>query len=347
MSITNLGNQYITFDYRHPAKGSDFNTLLREGIKPGVYSGGDITITGGNTISIAPFVAYLNTGTDKMIRVETRSAVALTITESTPVLSITYTWQDVSEDWLDWNQRASGSAKITNEVCLGEMVFISNLIDSIDYSLRDYGLYINGQYSPDIIPVGSIVARVAGYFGDNSNGSYTDLALALPSNWKVCDGSLCNDVDSPIFNGTGRYLPNLTDSRFIMGSTVALSGVIGGNTGNQVTLITENLPNHNHTNTHTHTFSGSTGAVSADHSHTMTLPSWWGATPTSNAGWGGDNGLAVASATNTTSGVSANHTHAYSGTTSSASAQTGYTGSGTAFSILPKYLTAPYIMRIK
>lgn len=141
MSITNLGNQYITFDYRHPATGKDFNTLLRAGIKPGIYSGGAITITGANTITIDPFVAYLKVSTDKLVRVETKTVVSLTITESTPILSLTYTWSDTIENWLDWNQRAVGSAVITNEVCLCKMVFVANVISSIDYTVRDYGLY--------------------------------------------------------------------------------------------------------------------------------------------------------------------------------------------------------------
>lgn len=153
MSITNLGNQYITFDYRHPATGRDFNTLLRGGIKPGIYSGGTITITGANTISIAPFIAYLYSSTDKLVRVETRTAVALTITESTPVLSITYPWADVAENWLDWNQRAHGSAPITNEVCLGEMVFVANAINSIDYTVKNWGKQLESDVTTGQSPI--------------------------------------------------------------------------------------------------------------------------------------------------------------------------------------------------
>jgi hypothetical protein len=139
MSIINLGDQYITFDYKHPATGRAFNTLLREGIQPGVYSGGAITITGGNSISIAPFVAYVKSQSDKLVRIETRTAISLGITESTPVLSITFSWADVSEVWTDFNQRASGSSPITYEVCLGKMIFGGGIITGIDYSVKNYG----------------------------------------------------------------------------------------------------------------------------------------------------------------------------------------------------------------
>jgi hypothetical protein len=160
MSITNLGNQYITFDYKHPATGSAFNTSLREAVKPGLYSGGQISITGANEISIAPFVVYIKTGTlytdAKLIRIETRSAVTLTITESTPVIALTFTWQDVSENWLDFNQRTSGSAPLTNEICLGECEFTASVITSINTECVTRGLldedgnaYVDGDIVSD------------------------------------------------------------------------------------------------------------------------------------------------------------------------------------------------------
>uniref|UniRef100_A0A6H1ZEX5 Tail protein n=1 Tax=viral metagenome TaxID=1070528 RepID=A0A6H1ZEX5_9ZZZZ len=86
------------------------------------------------------------------------------------------------------------------------------------------------------MPVGVIMAWLGGYFADGSNGTYTkvlgatnDVAGAngyVNPYWHVCNGAALNDAGSPIFNGALRYLPNLTDDRFIMGSTVA--GGIGG-----------------------------------------------------------------------------------------------------------------------
>jgi hypothetical protein len=149
MSATNLGNQYITFDYKHPATGEDFNTLLRGGIKPGVYEGGLITPSGGVEISIAPFVIYINTGDDKLCRIETRSAVSLSVTEATPVIALTYTWSNVSENWLNFNQRASGSAPLTNEIILGECTFAGGIITGIDYTDKTWGLKYDGTVNPD------------------------------------------------------------------------------------------------------------------------------------------------------------------------------------------------------
>jgi hypothetical protein len=194
-----------------------------------------------------------------------------------------------------------------------------------------------------VTPIGTIAAYMPGYFTNGANAGFTAVALSIPENWKVCDGSLCNDPNSLIFNGAGRYLPNLTDSRFIMGSSIANAGQIGGNTNNEKILTEANLPPHVHTNVHTHTFSGTTGNDSPDHTHSFTL----------SEGYAGGNAY-PSSRSNlqmpgscATGGASVRHTHTYSGTTSGASASTGSVGSGTAFSILPKYLTAAYIMRIK
>jgi hypothetical protein len=101
-------------------------------------------------------------------------------------------------------------------------------------------------------PVGSIVAFNGGYYTNASNGGFTNVvgntvaavnAYCNSDGWYACDGSTLNLAGSPIFNGTGRYLPNLTDSRFIQGSTTA--GSVGGS----------NTTSHTHTITHTHTIS--------------------------------------------------------------------------------------------
>jgi hypothetical protein len=79
VSFYNLGDQVITFDFKHPAKSADFNNLLKDFVPPGIYKGGELSIVSGNVLAIAPFTAYLNVGTDKLIRVETRSTINLTI----------------------------------------------------------------------------------------------------------------------------------------------------------------------------------------------------------------------------------------------------------------------------
>ena len=105
------------------------------------------------------------------------------------------------------------------------------------------------QYSA--IPVGTISPWMGGYFSGASNSGFTDVlgntvALANarlnPSNWYVCDGTALNMAGSPIFNGAGRYLPNLTDNRFIQGGLTC-----GGIGGSSTMAHTHTGPSHSHT----------------------------------------------------------------------------------------------------
>lgn len=105
-------------------------------------------------------------------------------------------------------------------------------IDSDDGKVyRYYGAAWVEIASAAGFPEGTIIAWVGGYFGDGSNGSYANVlagantvaatnALLNADGWYVCDGAALNLGTSTIFNGASRYLPNLTDDRFIMGDTV-------------------------------------------------------------------------------------------------------------------------------
>ena len=93
----------------------------------------------------------------------------------------------------------------------------------------------------DYIPVGIVL----GFIPTNLSFTIPQInALLLDFNFVVCDGSEYNNVSSPIFNGAGRYLPNLTNNRFLMGNTTV--GSIGGN---------------NYLENHKHTFTLSTDAL--------------------------------------------------------------------------------------
>jgi len=76
-----------------------------------------------------------------------------------------------------------------------------------------------------MIPVGTVLPLIQSYFGVN-NSAPVHVVVDLPEIWKECDGSALNDTDSPIWRGSGRYLPDLTGDIFLMGSAVA--GGVGG-----------------------------------------------------------------------------------------------------------------------
>lgn len=109
------------------------------------------------------------------------------------------------------------------------------------------------------LPPGVVIGFVGGYFGDGSNGSFTAVhnsaytinAQVNSYGLYVADGSACNIAGSVYFDGPGRYLPNLTDGRFFMGSNTA--GSIGGSAtmshthataGHELTIA--EMPEHAH-----------------------------------------------------------------------------------------------------
>ena len=80
-------------------------------------------------------------------------------------------------------------------------------------------------------PIGAVAPWIGGYFTDTINGGFTNvlgntvanvnayLLASYAGRFKVCNGASLIDVQSPIFNVAGRFLPNISDSRFLMGST--------------------------------------------------------------------------------------------------------------------------------
>src|SRR5690349_12722337 len=110
MSVLDNGNQKFTWDYKHPLKSEDFNTLLRGQTEPGIYEGGDLTNV-ANDVTIAPFVAYLNfNGTlQGCVRVKTSIDAELEgITagnNEVHYLIATITWANVDNNFLDFSTR--------------------------------------------------------------------------------------------------------------------------------------------------------------------------------------------------------------------------------------------------
>jgi len=110
------------------------------------------------------------------------------------------------------------------------------------------------------IPVGSISAFSRGYYVNSSNGGFAIVPPGsnspsgansmMPSEWRVCDGSALNDPESPIFNGGGRYLPNLTGDRFLASRT-SIGTVDGTNSATHASHTAVGGPDWS-TNYHTH-----------------------------------------------------------------------------------------------
>lgn len=134
---------------------------------------------------------------------------------------------------------------------------------------------------------------------------------SIPTGWVLCDGN----------NST----PDLRN-RFVVGAgdTYAVDATGGSST---TTLSTANLP------AHTHTFSGTTGGGGA-HNHTTSH----GTGGLTNSGQHGVRSEPGSFRTDLATSSVGNHTHSFSGTTSS-------TGSGSSFDNKPPYYALAYIMK--
>lgn len=108
------------------------------------------------------------------------------------------------------------------------------------------------------VPVGAVIPFIGGYFTNGSNAGFTNVigntasainTLYNADGFYVANGAACNVPGSLVYDGAGRYLPNLTDDRFLMGDTAA--GTIGGTATHQhstgsFTLTTTEIPSHTH-----------------------------------------------------------------------------------------------------
>jgi hypothetical protein len=78
---TNQGNQKITYRFKQRVKANEFNTLLREGIEPGIYEGLNITHSGVGTpyhITISPGTLYIkatDASNNKLVRIQTQAGI--------------------------------------------------------------------------------------------------------------------------------------------------------------------------------------------------------------------------------------------------------------------------------
>ncbi len=188
------------------------------------------------------------------------------------------------------------------------------------------------------MPVGVIFPWVPGHFTGAENLGFT-LGLGLgdntvaeaniylnPRGLFICDGTAPNEPLSPIWNTAGRFLPHLTDDRFLMGSTV--SGEYGGSN----TMLD-----------HTHTHSLSINA-SGSHGHTININGAFV--------YQGSTGGVGANNQNNDSGFNTGgqrwlldnvaHTH----TNSDFAGTIGANSAASATSILPKFLSCFYIIKV-
>lgn len=194
------------------------------------------------------------------------------------------------------------------------------------------------------IPLGSVVAVVGTRTAAANAGTVIDPG-SVPASGIVSDDGMqfCDGVETgegAILTG---YVPDLTDNRFIQGSSSF--GIMGGNINNQKTLAESEIPSHSHTgNTnYDNSSSFSVSNTSTFDVHYTTQISGGSITGTENnlgqvrilVSTGGD------SITQTSIPISSsgnfNHNHSFT---------SNNTGGSGAFDIRPEFMTGKYVMRV-
>lgn len=220
------------------------------------------------------------------------------------------------------------------------------------------------------VPIGSVIATFP-----HLTGAYDCTALpatgADANGFVQCNGTALSDGTSPM---NGVTIPNINNDIFIRGNVT--SGSSGG--ASSVTLSVGNLPSHNHDMGHGHSHTIGTNSTGSGHGHGHSLS----ADAVGNHSHGGSTGgtstqaspagvFAAPGATygqtssashshsispdgghghpisGTVGGSDGGHTHGITGGVTSMTGNTGLTGSATSFNIIPPYITARYIMRVK
>lgn len=157
----NQGSQYITFDYRHPAKGVDFNRLGRNIWKPGIYSGLTISFS-SNQVFISPGTAVINCYSGSYdvlaVKIDFQSIFSYgTVLPSqfgqNEVLYLVYEYGEIVENYAEFRKQSSATFFANpnpNAVVLGELVFNNlNQIIGINYDRKTWGI-VNASESFDI-----------------------------------------------------------------------------------------------------------------------------------------------------------------------------------------------------
>jgi len=218
MSVTNNGNQVLSFDYKHNATGRSFNTLLKNILKPGIYSGGILSKINNSTIAISPFDIWINFTDDSgACHVSTSTPVQLIVTEAYPVLYMTLDWVDAVDNYLDFSFRAVGSPVVTNEIQIGVIGFTGGIVDgTFTYSNRTYGITDEdfSIYTPEIVYTDTIREYTSG------NGIGIDTIKESTLNHGV-------DIETVHLENGRIEVPDTTDSTSKDTGALVIEGGIG------------------------------------------------------------------------------------------------------------------------
>lgn len=127
------GSQKVTIRFHRPVDSDIVNRRFK-GIRPvGIYSGGYLTKTGGNNVSLSTLICEVSDGTHQ-VRVETTVAVTKTLSEAAPYLVLNWTYSGVEN--TDYAVIETSGSPDANDVVIGKGEFVASALSTINYAER-------------------------------------------------------------------------------------------------------------------------------------------------------------------------------------------------------------------
>ena len=127
------GSQIVTIRYHRPVDSDIVNRRFK-GIRPvGIHSGGYLSMTGGNNVSLSPLICEISDGTHQ-VRVEITVAVIKTLSEASPYLVLNWTYTGVEN--TDYMVIETSGSPDANDVVVGKGEFVASNLSAINYSER-------------------------------------------------------------------------------------------------------------------------------------------------------------------------------------------------------------------
>lgn len=262
------------------------------------------------------------------------SSARLLVTNSTNTTVVENNISIDNDANVNNNLQVNNNANVNNDLLVGNSIQANNNV-TVGNNLNVNNRIIVGKFDGRV-PLGGVIA-VVGTRNMANNGGYGILPPNIPPSgvinddgFQLCDGALVGV--GGILTG---YVPNITDDRFIQGSSSL--GIIGGNYNNMKWLSIDELPQHNH--------EGSLG-YGGWHDHSIGL---------GRVGWAAFNVTFVinfneprdhrTATGNMPPDSPINYTGWHGGHTHDGIL--GHSGGGQPFDIRPKFISAIYLMRVR
>lgn len=191
-TTVNLGAQRLTFRFKQPAEGQEFNQLLRSIQPAGVYNGGVLEYS-GMTLKINPFdaIIYARNRADIAAHVRTNATVTLTAPPSNGnhYVYMVFDWADSINNFCAFATRSTVSPSVAGELILGTFTIQgapAAYISSFTPKGRTLG-FSKESYIGDIT---KLITDNASEFNFETSGGQ--------NNWSLIDGDSPNIVSSQV-----------------------------------------------------------------------------------------------------------------------------------------------------